>query len=359
MKTGTVPCGNVRDSNMEALRILAMSMIIIHHFLVHVLNHVDVASDIVKYGDAWVYYGVNLFFMISGRFTVKCNLRAIVKLCGMVWFYNMIAFIVMHLMGYELAPGHIFRAIFFPVSEAQYWFLMVYFFILILSPLVNLGLKNMSDKSLTAFIVLVLSANFYSNALGFNFVNSTGYSFFQGLMMYVIGYWIARVKLWKRISISMCLALVAFFSLVSSLTKGLESNVLLEMLRAQLWEYNGICVIGGSVAIMLLFSKMDFKSRMVNSISTAALGCYLIQDGLLGYRFMYKWQEEFVIGHNILESAVMFGCSFIAIWCCSYVLTRIFSGLLFPILYNGSRRLLGFVRGRRGEDDVLDVGNFL
>lgn len=49
----------VRDSQMELLRIVAMSMILIHHFVVHASGY-----NIIKQGlglqNAFVYYGVDI-----------------------------------------------------------------------------------------------------------------------------------------------------------------------------------------------------------------------------------------------------------------------------------------------------------
>ena len=65
---------NMRDSNMELLRILCMLLILIHHFIVHVL-YPDLAlrdGVIDSYRIAclvingFAYVGVNCFILISG-----------------------------------------------------------------------------------------------------------------------------------------------------------------------------------------------------------------------------------------------------------------------------------------------------
>ncbi|MDE5650057.1 MAG: acyltransferase, partial [Duncaniella sp.] len=311
------PNVDMRESNIELLKILAMSMILIHHFMVHVLEKANVATEFVNLCNPWLYYGVNLFFMISGTFMVNCKIKSIIKLAAMVSFFNIINLAVLHILGADLSIVFIVRSILFPMTEAGYWFLMVYFFLIIISPVLNLGLRKMSDSELTGFVIVLVIANFYSNAFGFNFVNLDGYSFFQGMLMYILGYYLSRMRIHQNITKVACVITVIAVSTISGVTKEIQQimpNAYFDILKSHLWNYNGVCMIGGSVAIMFLFKKIEFKSRMINSIASASLGCYLLQEGFVGCRFIYKWQRGYVLEHSIMDTIIMFGGTFVAFW---------------------------------------------
>lgn len=69
MKSSVCAKGRGRNSNIELLRVTAMSLIILHHMMVHGLNP-GVHSILYANLSSTIYpvleIGVNLFFMISG-----------------------------------------------------------------------------------------------------------------------------------------------------------------------------------------------------------------------------------------------------------------------------------------------------
>ena len=59
-----------RQSNIELLRIISILMIVIHHVLVHgIYNAVN--NSTLHFIDSFVIYGVNIFLLISGYFTIN------------------------------------------------------------------------------------------------------------------------------------------------------------------------------------------------------------------------------------------------------------------------------------------------
>ena len=63
-----------RDSNLELLRIVAMSMIVIYHIFVHGISPVYVGSHSIL--TVWYVpfiFGVNLFILISGYYGIRLS----------------------------------------------------------------------------------------------------------------------------------------------------------------------------------------------------------------------------------------------------------------------------------------------
>lgn len=91
----------VRNSNFELLRILAMIMIVAHHFAVH--SALDV-STMSYANNLWISFlrnggklGVNIFIMISGYFLIsskKYKSSNILKLYLKMLIYGLILFLV-------------------------------------------------------------------------------------------------------------------------------------------------------------------------------------------------------------------------------------------------------------------------
>ncbi len=84
----------MRKSNIELIRILAMMMIVIWHFIVHGLNQNEYGDSILlspfQYSIASFFsIGVNLFILISGYFSIKLSWQGILRLYFLCLFYNL------------------------------------------------------------------------------------------------------------------------------------------------------------------------------------------------------------------------------------------------------------------------------
>lgn len=93
-----------RISNIELLRIIAMIMIIMHHFALHGCSQLQrgytfntVVIDVFILGGK---VGVDLFILISGYFMVdsKITMRKILKFVGQVWFYSISIFSLFYII---------------------------------------------------------------------------------------------------------------------------------------------------------------------------------------------------------------------------------------------------------------------
>jgi len=68
-----------RQSNIELLRIISILMIVIHHVLVHgIYNAVN--NSTLHFIDSFVIYGVNIFLLISGYFTINLKWKSVINL---------------------------------------------------------------------------------------------------------------------------------------------------------------------------------------------------------------------------------------------------------------------------------------
>lgn len=326
-----------RDSNMELLRIMAMSMILIIHFLNHAIYVDDQNNDIYRLISPFFISGVNLFFLISGWFQIKLSLKSLYKL-----IITIVIFTIVNAIGYVIYGGGgsesyatLLKLLAFPISGNYYWFIAVYLGLIIISPIINMGLENLDSRNLRIVMILYTIFTVYSCGIGHNICNSNGYTFGQAIYLYCLAYWIKQEEgLLNKIPRIAYLLIAVIFTLITAILFRLTGIL-------SITAYNSIFIILISIAILLYFSKLYFTNKYVNRIATASLGCYLLQDGLLG-RIVYNWQHSMVETQSTIFSMVIFILSFFIIWIVSFLVTKfinlVFQYLQIPILFK-SRKL--------------------
>lgn len=331
----------VRDSQMELLRIVAMSMILIHHFVVHASGY-----NIIKQGlglqNAFVYYGVDLFVMLSGYYGIKIRWRSFFSLVLTLVFFSLVNIIAVVIFPY-IFYGEVVAFTFADLSNAfikpfkPWWFISCYMMLYMVAPLLNLGLKAASKVQLRTIVVILVAYMVYGGLIN-DATTQAGRGFAAFLMLYVLGYWIAEENPFRRLS---SITLIAI-AILSSLVIGTSPWILFTSESVGIGystSYISVFLLAGAVAIFIVFSRMKIRSRLINAIATAALGCYLIQDGVFGYGFLYQWQLTWCATHPFAESLLMYATSFVGLWVASWVLTR-FKNLWAPRLIDAVYRVL-------------------
>lgn len=158
-----------RQANIELLRIIAMLLIVFHHFIVHgVLANTDtlngnigtvltpfkdVATNII--GEILASggkLGVDLFIIITGYFMCKSvitptrEFNTLNKLHNQIWFYTIGWFILDIIFRWlPISKGLILKTA-LPVCYDAYWFVTDYFVLYLLSPFLNKMLSAFTDK---------------------------------------------------------------------------------------------------------------------------------------------------------------------------------------------------------------------
>lgn len=314
-KVGEIVTIKERQSNMELLRIVSMSMIIIHHFLVHVLYVGKSDIGLYRLFDPIFIYGVNLFFLISGYFRINLSVKSLIKIVGLIFIFRVVSTTMFITWGGAVSFSDIVKLILFPISKSDYWFIEVYLGLMVISPFLNKGLEAMWQRQLRSLMILFSVFIVYSCGLGHNDCNAIGYDLCQAIYLYCFAYWLKKGGvflqrfsknhfLWAFIVITLVCCMGFYFTGFFSIS-----------------AYNSIFVISGSACLFLYFTRLTFQNKAVNKIATAALGCYLLQDGIWGGQ-IYKWLQYFVGAgyHPALQVAVFAAC-FVAFWILSYFLT--------------------------------------
>jgi len=159
--------GKKRMSNIELLRILAMMMVVMLHYLGKGGVLPDLTRDMEINGyAAWIMeilsiVAVNVYVLISGYFLVETGFKCkrLVGLLCQILFYSLLVPVVLLLTGVlhpeELSLNQLLQYI-LPVQKEHYWFVTAYVAMYLFSPVLGTAVKHMEKKQLQIVIAGLL-----------------------------------------------------------------------------------------------------------------------------------------------------------------------------------------------------------
>jgi hypothetical protein len=188
---------------------------------------------------------------------------------------------------------------------------------MISAPIVNAGLKSLPKQRLLYTMLVFIACAVYMRGDYFS------YTYLNALVFYCLGYTLRTLNIASYFSKRVLLLLYFLICLVAA---GV-SYFCAPYSETFFFRYTNIFTLTSAVVLYLYFSKLEFRSQVVNNIATAALGCYLLQDGRFGQYYLYDFQHSFFLSHGYgFALLTMLAASFIGFWVVSFLLTK-FNGL--------------------------------
>nr|MCR4925311.1 acyltransferase [Clostridiales bacterium] len=251
------------------------------------------------------YCAVNCYALISGYVGVnsKHKYSNIAILWLRVLFYSVIICIIFKICLPDTVNTKNLFASFFPVLTNQYWYFSAYFLLFLIIPILNSALNNLSKKQLQVILISVVFINsifmpFFQNVfLDTAFKLNSGYSTIWLMFLYLIGGYIKKYgfleklkKIWLfLIYISACLLTLLSKYLMPIITKKLLGSSKYQ----DMWiSYISITIVVSSIALLLLFERIDFKSsfskKIVTFFSPLAFSVYIIHMQPCFYDYFVK-----------------------------------------------------------------------
>lgn len=341
----------VRQSNIELLRLVVMGMIVLHHFIFHglglfrniyfgepaIMNVSD--TDMALIADSFLICAVNVFVLISGWFSIKFKAKGFVKLFAICSFFALIGYSVyLNRNGIAFDMGQLLRLIkrcVCVISMRTWWFVQLYFILMFLSGPINKYVEVSSKKSFLYTICVFLFLNVYLGWIqGIEFVKD-GYNLFNFIMLYLMGrylrlYWNNDYSKYRDIIVFVFSSIATAALTIILHHKGLYIYMAL--------SYNSPFVIISAVSLLLLFTKFDFKSKIINLLASSSLAIYLFQEGVFN---VYPYiKEMYITGMPAMKFALMIVLFFVL-------------SMLVPIAID-KLRLLVFGKVEEKAADVLD-----
>lgn len=275
-----------RESNIELLRIIAMMMITMHHYLLmRYLGGIVGGNEFV---DGWqwavllngfVYIGVNVFVLISGYFGIKFKWKGVLNILVYCCFYMAVnllwATYVSHTETYDI--GVIVAKTLKATTRTTKWFIPCYLALYFLSPLLNSARENLSKRQyLFGLIVLSIYCLWFGFIRQVHVFNHNGYTVGQFIWLYFIGGYIRRFQPQNKLPHKRTVLLGTYLLsclIWAGLTIAQYSGV-----NILIWHpttYNNPFTLLGAIAFFCLFTTFEFQSKWVNYIAQSMLAVYL------------------------------------------------------------------------------------
>lgn len=297
-----------RDSNLELLRIVAMSMIVIYHIFVHGISPVYVGSHSIL--TVWYVpfiFGVNLFILISGYYGIRLSWKSFLSLMWIIVFYKLFHLIVdttclgIHHAWWEW----IAKPLSGPVSGGG-WFVDIYILLMLVSPMLNKLLSGCCNGDLLKYSGIVLLLD-----MGYGFIlnkhfDSYGYSLIHFVCLYIIGYGLKSYQnvgvkdSWKGyIFVVGCLLLVNLL---------FPDNYWIAKLSN---SYASPFIVLGAIFLFLAFARTNITHHpSINFVAASMFPVYLIHEGGNVSKWYYVTVEEWWTTFNI-PTFVLYTAGFI------------------------------------------------
>lgn len=304
-----------RMANYELLRILAMVMVVVMHFLAHSDNLpvLDLPLDAVRILgallEAFCLVAVNTYVFISGYFGVKSAFKpgkAVSLLCQ-IWFYALLIPAVLFLAGVPTAAQEkgIYGLVQYllPIETEHYWFATSYFMLYLLSPVLNAAANNMSKRQLQIVIggLLVLFSGIKSiSPIVFAF-DRYGYDLPWFICVYLIAayFGLYGCEFFEK---------KGWFIYIGSCLLGFSINLAMWFL-SQRWDsfgyyftvpfhYNFIFCLTGAIGLFYGFSRISIKegwmAERIRKIGSLCFGVYLLHEHIDLRYLWYGWMRQII-----------------------------------------------------------------
>lgn len=327
---GQLPQVNkARNTSIELLRIIAMLMIIFHHFAVH--GGFSFADAEVSIPHFWYYFiqmggkiGVNIFILISGYFLIEkkdaqvFNFKRILKFWGQVFFYSVFLTIIVRITSIgEVGVKDLIKML-FPITFETWGFASTYFVLYLIYPFLNRLLHSINKGTYQKLLVLLVVI--WSIIPTFTTSSYQGSDLLWFITLYCIAGYIKRFGFNCKFQTKHYFGMWLVFSLFTYLTAVVFTLLgtkwpIVSSYALYFFGQNKITVLLASLSLFMTFATLNIKyNNVINIIASTTFSIYLIHDNK--YIRFFLWRTVFrnasyantlaLIPYSILAVGIVF-----------------------------------------------------
>lgn len=321
-----------RHVAIELLRIIAMIMVMILHanfMAIGKPSAEDIFSspivEISRIGlQSVCISAVNIFVMISGWFLIKPTIKGLTKFSWQVFYFVGLLYIVEYLfLDTPLTLKDFFRC--FGLFGGGGWFVASYIGLYILSPILNLFVRNASlrEHGITVLAFFGLEVVF-GDTRSVEFI-VMGYSTFSFIGLYLFAAFLKRIKQGFTLHRCVCIALTCI--ILNTLAYTIADLYGVIAVRDLVFNYINPLVIIEAASILLVFSKItipDSISRYIVAISVSCFAVYLLHVGTAEAADLYCGIIRRVVSdnENCVVSFILTGCFIILVFVMAVIIDQ-------------------------------------
>ena len=272
-----------RQSGFELLRIVAMLFIVATH--ANTLSLGWITGDDVAAGpggsfarmilESLTMVSVTAFIIISGWFGIKPTWKKFGSFIFQCWFFTIglfIAGLFVKEMSDGLSPARGLQA---AILLSDYWFIIAYLFLFLISPVLNTFVDNSTGKQLGSVVVLFFVFEFL-----FGWVNDSaafiyGHTPISFIGPYLLGKYLRKYEpAFTRLNKFTDLCIYLTLSLLNAAIAMVAAGRGIMTIR--FFTDTTPLIIVSAVFFFLFFSKLSFTSKAVNYIAQSVFAVYLL-----------------------------------------------------------------------------------
>lgn len=286
---------NTRNSSIELLRVIAMFMILAHHFIVH--NRFDIKDmpiglekvffqTIMQGGGkvgVVIFFSISTWFLINEKQEIRNSLRRIWLMEREVLFWSILLASFFFIFDRTDLSRNLLLRSFVPLNMGVWWYATAYAIFLAILPFLQIGLKALGRHNHLALTIVILIIwgvrGFIPGMVSADGPISSGLNGILGfiyIFILISAYkWylppLSTKQIWALISIGF-----SFFILytVASICLSLFGHNVGIYITGD-WTLPVIMIGFG---MFLLFERITIHSKLINRIAKSAFGVYLITD---------------------------------------------------------------------------------
>lgn len=320
-----------RQSNIELLRIIAMFMILGLHVNFFSLGVPMIAeyesapfSSFMRFlMENICIVGVNIYVLISGWFGIRYKTKSVCNFIFQCLFFSIILFIPFAATGrIEIGRINIMSSLL--MYKNAYWFVWAYLILYILSPILNSFTETTDRKTFKRVLVSFFAIQtivFIFTPCGFF---KAGYSPLSFIGLYLLARYLRNHTTIRGKYIYLGIYLLCAFANTITCIVPPMYGISNETINAIIISYTNPINIIGALSLLIFFTRLSFKSKIINYISNSCFAVYLIHMHFcISNKYLYISKRIYNENDGIIYIA--------------YILTFIVAVFLLSILFDKVR----------------------
>ena len=300
-----IPERGIRSSNIELLRILAMVVIVAHHYFVNSgLPYAVASKEVLSATDYFLLLfgwggktATNCFVLITGYFmcTADFKMKKFFRLLGEHYFYTIIIWCIFFFSGYEAFSLKEVLNVLFPFLAVKRNFVQCFLLFYLLIPFLNKMIHALNEREHLLLIawcmgIYVVLPSLAKATVDFNYI--TWFSVIYILASYIRLYpkkWLDNCRLTGLLALASLL--LSWLSIVVIAAN--SNNIPGIDLRSSYFfiSCNKIPAFATSVFAFLFFKNLKIGySKLINTVAASTFGVLLIHGNSNTMR-RWLWQD--------------------------------------------------------------------
>lgn len=274
-----------RNSNVEMLRIVIMFGILLWHVTWHGFGLVNTSvNEALDYGFmnslciSLFAPSVDLFVLISGYYSIKLRKSSLLRMEVQAVFYSYLLAVIMYFMFRDLGVSVIRVAL--PVLCNHWWFLSTYVLLMFAAPVINEGVKKLTERQHLLIILSMVVLNGVGKLLN---TDISGYDFLSFIIVYLTGQYLSLYKD-KYSVLSNCETMLTGGVICFAINFMVSYYCLSAGERGAIRVYTGYCnpviLLYAVFVLCFVLSLKPVFSRRINAVAKHVLAVYLVTEAL-------------------------------------------------------------------------------